>query len=52
MTAEVTGELVTLHGVVSVRAYQKSCAEAAVRRVPSAIGVRNDIAVREAQEFG
>ena len=27
VTAEVTGDLVTLHGVVE-RAYQKSCAEA------------------------
>ena len=51
VTAEVTGDLVTLHGVVE-RAYPKSCAEAIVRRVPSVIGVRNEIAVCEAQEFG
>ncbi len=47
----VTGDLVTLRGVVE-RAYPKSCAEAIVRRVPSVIGVRNEIAVCEAQEFG
>ena len=42
--------LVTLQGVVE-RAYQKSCAEAIVRRVPGVIGVRNQIAVDAAQEF-
>ncbi|MGO9390763.1 BON domain-containing protein [Rhodoblastus sp.] len=47
----MTGDLVTLRGVVE-RAYPKSCAEAIVRRVPSVIGVRNEIAVCEAQEFG
>ena len=51
VTAEVTGDLVMLHGVLE-RAYRKSCAEATVRRVPSVIGVRNEIAVCEAQEFG
>jgi hypothetical protein len=51
VTAEVTGDLVTLHGVLE-RAYRKSCAEATVRRLPSMIGVRNEIAVCEAQEFG
>ena len=49
MTAEVTGDLVTLHGVVE-RAYQKSCAEATVR-VPGVTGVRIEVAVRAAQEF-
>jgi len=51
VTAEVDHGLVTLRGVVE-RTYQKSCAEATVRRVPSVIGVRNEIAVCEAQEFG
>ena len=32
------------------RAYEKSSAEATVRRVPGVIGVRNEIAVRAAQE--
>ena len=50
VTAEVTGDLVTLHGVVE-RAYQKSCAEATVRRVPGVTGVRIEVAVRAAQEF-
>ena len=47
----MTGDLVTLRGVVE-RAYPKSCAEATVRRVSSVIGVRNENAVCEAQEFG
>jgi hypothetical protein len=50
-TAEVTGDLVTLHGVVE-RAHRKSCAEGTIRRAPSVIGVRNEIALCEAQEFG
>jgi len=50
VTAEVDHGLVTLQGVVE-RAYQKSCAEADVRRVKGVIGVRNEIAVRAAQEF-
>ncbi len=41
---------VRLHGVVE-RAYQKSCAEAIVRRVPGVIGVKNEIFVRAAEEF-
>ena len=41
--------LVTLHGILE-RAYEKSSAEATVRRVPGVIGVRNEIAVRAAQE--
>jgi osmotically-inducible protein OsmY len=49
VTAEVDGGLVTLHGVVE-RAYEKSSAEATVRRVPGVIGVRNEIAA--AQEVG
>ena len=40
----------TLHGVVE-RAYQKSCAEATVRRVRGVTGVRIEVAVRAAQEF-
>ncbi len=51
VTAEVDSGLVTLRGVVE-RAYQRSCAEAIVRRVPGVIGVRNEISVRAAQEFG
>ena len=51
VTAEVNGGLVTLHGVVE-RDYQKSCAEAIVRRVPGVIGVRNEIAIRAAVAFG
>jgi osmotically-inducible protein OsmY len=50
VTAEVDHGLVTLQGVVE-RAYQRSCAEAIVRRVPGVIGVRNEIAVCAAQEF-
>jgi osmotically-inducible protein OsmY len=49
VTAQVDDGLVTLHGVVE-RAYEKSSAEATVRRVPGVIGVRNEIAVRAAQE--
>jgi len=45
VTAEVRNGMVTLHGMVE-RAYQKSCAEATVRRVPGVITVRNEIAVR------
>jgi len=51
VTAEVDHGLVTLRGVVE-RAYEKSCAEAAVRRVAGVIGVRNEISVRAAQESG
>jgi osmotically-inducible protein OsmY len=50
VTADVDRGLVTLQGVVE-RAYQRSCAEAIVRRVPGVIGVRNEIAVRAVQEF-
>ena len=50
VTADVDGGLVTLHGLVE-RVYQKSSAEATVRRVPGVIGVRNEIAVRT-QEVG
>ncbi len=45
VTADVDGGWVILQGVVE-RAYQKSCAEADVRRVKGVIGVRNEIAVR------
>ncbi len=41
----VEGGWVVLQGVVE-RAYQKSCAEADVRRVIGVLGVRNQIAVR------
>ena len=49
VSARVDGGWVTLQGVVE-RAYQKSCAEADVRRVPGVIGVKNEIAVRVAEE--
>ena len=49
VTAEVNDGLVTLHGVVE-RAYQKSCAEASVLKVSGVTGVRNEIAVRAAEE--
>jgi osmotically-inducible protein OsmY len=51
ISASVDGGWVTLHGIVE-RAYQKSCAEADVRRVPGVIGVKNEIAVRAAEESG
>ena len=50
VTSEVDHGLVTLQGVVE-RAYQRTCAEAIVRRVPGVIGVRNEIAVRAVQEL-
>jgi len=50
VSAEVDHGVVTLKGAVE-RAYQRSYAEAIVRRVPGVIGVRNEIAVRAAQEF-
>ena len=50
VTAQVDRGLVTLQGVVE-RAYQRSCAEAIVRRVPGVIGVRNEIAVDAAQDL-
>jgi osmotically-inducible protein OsmY len=50
VTAEVNGGLVTLRGVVE-RDYQKSCAEATVRRVPGVVWVRNEIAICAAAEF-
>ena len=49
VTAKVDGGWVTLQGVVE-RAYQRSSAEADVRRVPGVTGVRNEIAVRPAEE--
>ena len=50
VTADVDHGVVTLHGVVD-RAYQKSCAEAIVRRVQGVIGVKNKIAVRGAEKY-
>jgi osmotically-inducible protein OsmY len=49
VTAEVDHGLVTLKGVVE-RGYQKSFAEATVRQVSGVVGVRNEIAVRDARE--
>ena len=46
VTADVVeGGWVLLQGVVE-RTYEKSCAEADVRRVKGVLGVRNEIAVR------
>ena len=50
MTAEVKSSGHPAGGVVE-RAYQRYRAEAIVRQAPGAIGVRNEIAVRPAQEF-
>ena len=49
VTAEVDGGVVTLHGVVE-RAYERSSAEATVRWVPGVMSVKNEIAIRAAQE--
>ena len=49
VSAKVDGGWVTLQGVVEW-AYQRSLAEADVRRVPGVTGVRNEIAVRPAEE--
>ena len=49
VTAKVDGGWVTLQGIVE-RAYQRSCAEADVRRVPGVISVQNEIAVRAMEE--
>jgi osmotically-inducible protein OsmY len=51
VTVDVKGGWVTLHGVVE-RDYQKSCAEATVRRVPGVIGVKNEVAIRTARQSG
>jgi osmotically-inducible protein OsmY len=48
VTAEVHDGLVTLRGVVR-RAYEKSSAEASVRRVSGVVGVRNEINVRSVE---
>ena len=47
VTADVHGGWVTLQGVVEW-AYQRSLAEADVRRVPGVTGIKNEIAVRGA----
>jgi hypothetical protein len=49
VTAEVDGGRVTLQGVVEW-AYQRSLAEADVRRVPGVTGIKNEIAVRGADD--
>ena len=49
--AKVDDGWVTLQGVVDW-AYQRSCAEADVRRVPGVIGIKNEIALRGAEEPG
>ncbi len=48
--AQVDGGMVTLQGSVD-RAYQKSFAEAIVRRVAGVMSVKNNIAVCAEQEF-
>ena len=48
VTAEVVDGMVTLRGLVE-RPYQKSCAEATVRRVAGVIGVNNEIALAAAE---
>jgi len=50
VTAEVKNGEVTLQGVVE-RAYQKSHAEAIVRRVAGVTGVRNEISVHAAEDL-
>ena len=50
VTAKVDDGVVTLNGVVE-RPYQRSCAEALVRRVPGVTGVENKIAVRPAEDL-
>jgi len=50
VTVEEDRGWVTLHGVVE-RAYQRSCAEDDVRRVPGVMGVTNEITVGAAQDF-
>ncbi len=49
VTAEVLDGLVTLRGVVE-RTYEKSSAEATVRRVPGIAAVRNEISVRRVED--
>jgi len=49
VTAKVDDGWVTLKGVVDW-AYQRSCAEADVRRVPGVIGIKNEIALRAVEE--
>ncbi len=51
VTAEIRDGLVTLHGVVG-RAYEKSSAEATIRRVTGVVGVRNEIVVRTGDDLG
>ena len=50
VTAKVDDGVVTLNGVVE-RPYQRSCAEALVRRVPGVTDVENKIAVRPAEDL-
>jgi osmotically-inducible protein OsmY len=49
VTAEVDGGVVTLHGIVE-RDYERSSAEATARWVPGVMDVKNEIAIRVAQE--
>ena len=50
VTVQVDGGLVTLQGNVD-RAYQRSVAEAIVRRVPGVMSVKNNIAVCAEQDL-
>ena len=47
VTAEVDSGVVTLQGLVE-RAYERSCAEATVRRLSGVVDVQNNISVRHA----
>ena len=49
VTVDVDGGRVTLQGTVEW-AYQRSLAEADVRRVPGVIGIKNEIALRGVEE--
>jgi osmotically-inducible protein OsmY len=51
VTAEVAEGVVTLRGIVE-RPYQRSSAEATVRRVPGVIAVKNEIALQVAEGAG
>lgn len=49
VTADVVDGVVTLRGSVQLP-YQRASAEATVRRVPGVTGVRNDIAIDDAEQ--
>ena len=51
LTVEADHGLIVLRGIVEWP-YQRSCAEATARRIPGVMGVKNEITVQSAQEFG